>query len=157
MPMLQDPCRRSERLLVIITDMKDTVSTIVVMADAISRCGACVFRKAVQPACMIYKRIRRVMRHIFYEFLCKCDLFTSRFKVPRLTEQTIIKNRDTLKLFRDEYWRDLSEEDKISVLECVADIERSYLGVPYELFERWVVLDYEEMVIFRNRYDYVIC
>lgn len=23
--------------------------------------------------------------HIFYEFLCKCDLFTSRFKVPRLT------------------------------------------------------------------------
>ena len=24
-------------------------------------------------------------RHIFYEFLCKCDLFTSRFKVPRLT------------------------------------------------------------------------
>ncbi len=24
-------------------------------------------------------------RHGFYEFLCKCDLFTSRFKVPRLT------------------------------------------------------------------------
>ena len=24
-------------------------------------------------------------RHIFYEFLCKCDLFTSRFEVPRLT------------------------------------------------------------------------
>ncbi len=24
-------------------------------------------------------------RHIFYEFLCKCDLFTSKFKVPRLT------------------------------------------------------------------------
>lgn len=24
-------------------------------------------------------------RHIFYEFLCKCDLFTSRFKVSRLT------------------------------------------------------------------------
>lgn len=24
-------------------------------------------------------------RLIFYEFLCKCDLFTSRFKVPRLT------------------------------------------------------------------------
>lgn len=24
-------------------------------------------------------------RHIFYELLCKCDLFTSRFKVPRLT------------------------------------------------------------------------
>ena len=24
-------------------------------------------------------------RHVFYELLCKCDLFTSRFKVPRLT------------------------------------------------------------------------
>ena len=35
MPMLQDPYRRLERLLVIITDMKDTVSTTVVMADAI--------------------------------------------------------------------------------------------------------------------------
>ena len=24
-------------------------------------------------------------RHVFYEFLCKCDLFTRRFEVPRLT------------------------------------------------------------------------
>jgi uncharacterized protein with ATP-grasp and redox domains len=24
-------------------------------------------------------------RHAYYEFLCKCDLFTNRFKVPRLT------------------------------------------------------------------------
>ena len=24
-------------------------------------------------------------RHVFYEFLCKCDLFTSRFHVPKLT------------------------------------------------------------------------
>ncbi len=24
-------------------------------------------------------------RHVFYEFLCKCDLFTDRFDVPRLT------------------------------------------------------------------------
>lgn len=24
-------------------------------------------------------------RHVFYSFLCKCDLFTSRFQVPRLT------------------------------------------------------------------------
>ncbi|MBP5413657.1 MAG: DUF89 family protein, partial [Lachnospiraceae bacterium] len=24
-------------------------------------------------------------RHVFYEFLCKCDLFTNRFNVPRLT------------------------------------------------------------------------
>ena len=24
-------------------------------------------------------------RHIFYEFLCKCDLFINRFNVPKLT------------------------------------------------------------------------
>ena len=24
-------------------------------------------------------------RHVFYAFLCKCDLFTSRFHVPKLT------------------------------------------------------------------------
>ena len=24
-------------------------------------------------------------RHVFYEFLCKCDLFTTRFNVPKLT------------------------------------------------------------------------
>ena len=24
-------------------------------------------------------------RHVFYEFLCKCDLFVNRFGVPRLT------------------------------------------------------------------------
>ena len=48
----------------IITDMKDTVSTTVVMADAISRGGSCVFQKAVHPACMINKRIRRMMRRI---------------------------------------------------------------------------------------------
>ena len=33
--------------------------------------------------------------HVFYEFLCKCDLFTSRFGVPRLTgmfvEETVGK------------------------------------------------------------------
>ena len=24
-------------------------------------------------------------RHVFYEFLCKCDQFTNRFQVPKLT------------------------------------------------------------------------
>ena len=28
-------------------------------------------------------------RHVFYEFLCKCDLFTSRFHVPKLTGMLI--------------------------------------------------------------------
>ena len=32
-----------------------------------------------------YESMSRRGRHIFYAFLCKCDLFTERFKVPRLT------------------------------------------------------------------------
>ena len=32
-----------------------------------------------------YESMARQGRHVFYEFLCKCDLFTRRFEVPRLT------------------------------------------------------------------------
>jgi hypothetical protein len=34
-------------------------------------------------------------RHIFYEFLCKCELFTSRFGVPRLTGIFIEENKQS--------------------------------------------------------------
>ena len=32
-----------------------------------------------------YESMCRQGRHVFYSFLCKCDLFVSRFEVPRLT------------------------------------------------------------------------
>lgn len=32
-----------------------------------------------------YESLCRQGRHIFYSFLCKCDLFTGRFNVPKLT------------------------------------------------------------------------
>ena len=32
-----------------------------------------------------YESLAGQGRHVFYEFLCKCDLFTSRFGVPKLT------------------------------------------------------------------------
>lgn len=32
-----------------------------------------------------YESLSHQGRHIFYAFLCKCDLFTTRFQVPRLT------------------------------------------------------------------------
>ncbi|MCR5626503.1 MAG: ARMT1-like domain-containing protein [Lachnospiraceae bacterium] len=31
-------------------------------------------------------------RHVFYAFLCKCDLFTTRFKVPKLTGMLVEEN-----------------------------------------------------------------
>ena len=32
-----------------------------------------------------YESLCRQGRHIFYSFICKCDLFTGRFQVPKLT------------------------------------------------------------------------
>ena len=32
-----------------------------------------------------YESLSGQGRHIFYSFLCKCELFTSRFHVPKLT------------------------------------------------------------------------
>lgn len=49
-------------------------------------------KKAVDEADVIlakgqgnYETMSDQGRHIFYAFLCKCDLFTERFQVPRLT------------------------------------------------------------------------
>ena len=49
-------------------------------------------KKAIDEADVIlakgqgnYESMSDQGRHVFYEFLCKCDLFTGRFKVPRLT------------------------------------------------------------------------
>ena len=32
-----------------------------------------------------YESLSQCGRHIFYAFLCKCELFTSRFNVPKYT------------------------------------------------------------------------
>jgi uncharacterized protein with ATP-grasp and redox domains len=32
-----------------------------------------------------YESLSGQGRHIYYSFLCKCDLFTRRFNVPKLT------------------------------------------------------------------------
>ena len=39
-----------------------------------------------------YETLNGQGRHIFYAFLCKCDLFTSRFDVPRLTGILVEEN-----------------------------------------------------------------
>ena len=49
-------------------------------------------RRAVDEADVIlakgqgnYETMSGMKRKVFYEFLCKCDLFVTRFAVPRLT------------------------------------------------------------------------
>ena len=40
-----------------------------------------------------YESLSGQGRHIYYTFLCKCDLFTSRFSVPPLTGMLVEENR----------------------------------------------------------------
>ena len=41
-----------------------------------------------------YETLNGQGRHIFYAFLCKCELFTSRFDVPRLTGILVEENSE---------------------------------------------------------------
>ncbi len=49
------------------------------------------------------------------------------------SEETIAGNMDTLVLLKADTWKELSVSDKVSVLQCVANIEQNYLGLPHEL------------------------
>ena len=61
------------------------------------------------------------------------DAQKSFFTKTNTPEQTIENNRETLCLLRDEAWETLSVQEKLNVLQKVADIERRYLGLPNEL------------------------
>lgn len=49
-------------------------------------------------------------------------------------EQTITNNIDTVLLLQDELWDTLSANQKLDVLQTIANIERRYLGIPSELW-----------------------
>lgn len=48
-----------------------------------------------------YESISHQGYHIFYAFLCKCELFTSRFQVPRLTGMFIEEKEENSRLARE--------------------------------------------------------
>lgn len=50
------------------------------------------------------------------------------------TEQTIDENLETLAVLGGKAWEALPAEEKLTVLQKVADIERSYLGLPHRLY-----------------------
>ena len=50
-----------------------------------------------------------------------------------LQQQTIAENIDILAGLSDQRWETLSGYERLDVLQTVADIERSYLGIPHEL------------------------
>lgn len=50
-----------------------------------------------------------------------------------VSQQTIANNMDTLLLLQDELWEDLTVDEKLNVLQTVANIEQRYLGIPHEM------------------------
>ena len=48
-------------------------------------------------------------------------------------DQTISKNIEKLTSLYEETWKELSVDERLEVLQTVADIERRYLGIPHEL------------------------
>lgn len=60
--------------------------------------------------------------------------FPSSSGEPLLSEREITgENIDTLSLLLPEQWEPLSSAEKMDVLQEVADMERAYLGLPFEL------------------------
>lgn len=51
----------------------------------------------------------------------------------RSAEEMMEENMDTLHLLQEEKWSGLSTNEKLSVLQTIANIERNYLGLPNEL------------------------
>ena len=50
-----------------------------------------------------------------------------------LSEQTIANNMDTILLLQEDEWEKLSAQERLDVLQTVANIEQRYLGLPNEL------------------------
>ena len=50
-----------------------------------------------------------------------------------LSEQTIANNMDTILLLQEDEWEKLSAQERLDVLQAVANIEQRYLGLPNEL------------------------
>ena len=52
---------------------------------------------------------------------------------PKANDQKISNNKDTILLLQEEKWSTLSVQQRLEVLQTVANIEATYLGLPHEL------------------------
>lgn len=54
-------------------------------------------------------------------------------ETPKVNNETIAGNMDTVLLLQEDRWAELSAQEKLDVLQTVANIEATYLGIPHEL------------------------
>lgn len=64
---------------------------------------------------------------------------------PVMNYATIENNLETIILLQEETWEDLSLQERMNVLQTMANIESSYLGLPHELNVISVVSDEETL------------
>lgn len=64
---------------------------------------------------------------------------------PVVNYSTIENNLETIILLQEETWDDLSLQERMNVLQIIANIEASYLGLPHELNVISVVSDEETL------------
>ena len=58
---------------------------------------------------------------------------TVSFIYSDIEDQTLVNNIETVALLEETRWNELSAQEKIDVLQVVANIEQRYLGLPHEL------------------------
>lgn len=56
-------------------------------------------------------------------------------------DQTVENNIDTVLLLQEEIWKDLTIQERLDVLQTIANIEANYLGIPNELNVKTADLD----------------
>lgn len=101
--------------------------------------------------CIIAKRIRKAISRtqFFFALGLTCAMIFIGVRVlfgfsifrstvaatasKELNEQTIESNIDAILLLQERLWKKLSAQERVTVLQTVANIECRYLGIPHEL------------------------
>ena len=95
------------------------------------------FRKCIYVYC---SSIGIGMEILLFTMICSLVFGNSLFQpsikstnADTLEEQTIANNMETLLFLQEEEWKKLNIEEKLDIMQTVANIEASYLGLPNEL------------------------
>ncbi len=72
------------------------------------------------------------------------------------SEWTIENKIDTVSNFTEDKWYDLSEREKLSSMQTIANIEREYLGIPYKLKVKTGVLDGDTLAHYSSTSNHIV-
>lgn len=82
-----------------------------------------------------------IMLHFFFALFTGDSLVQTSTKAEVGEEYTIANQMETLQMLKPELWYNLSAKEKLNVLQTVANIEATYLGLPDELTVSTAILE----------------